>query len=284
MKKRASIKRPIIFNSSSNLPFDNFLIQNRTSECDPNFIVKECACGRIVFPSSCMRKDCTKCTVRLNQRRSLNAFNRFQVIKRSRLKARKSTVFCYTDFTIPPNLRQDYSEPQNWQLLRTDLWQLLKRQYGAVFALEGTHPIGDKHPVVFHPHLNFVWMLRDGYRGYIDLDELRGFLRVLLGTLGPVNCHHTYGQDDAQLMHWCQYVTRIFPQFSAWSGHLRWYGRYPKYKQLTDCFCGKCQERLKIIGMVHRFDVQTFEERGFWLGRAPPWENDAKVIPFKKRA
>ncbi|MBA7615201.1 hypothetical protein ES703_22479 [subsurface metagenome] len=275
-------KRSIIYNSPSNLPFDDFLVQNDVVKCEPRYIVKQCGCGRTVFPTGCMRKNCTVCTKRLNARRAFSAFNRFQVYKRAKNHVRKNLIFCYTDFTIPPYLRQGYTEPKNWQRLRAAVWQLIKRRYGAVFALEGTHPIGDKHPDVFHPHLNFVWVLRDGFQSYIDLEELRDFFKVLLGTIGPVNVWHQYGQDDAQLMHWCKYVTRIFPEFSNWAGHTRWYGRYPKYKPVTESFCSKCGQRFISIGYVNAVDINNFEERGFYLGRAPPWENDMKITFFKR--
>lgn len=281
-KKRSNLKRPIIYNSPSNLPFDNLLVQNVTTECEPDFLVRACGCGRVVVLTGCMRKDCTICTKRLNARRADNAYGRFKLVKRIRSKKRLPTIFCYTDFTIPPVLRQTYVNKKKWQLLRSDLWEMLRCQYGAVFALEGTHPIGEKNPDVFHPHLNFVWIIDDKHRPYIDVDELRGFLQVFLKYLGPVDVWHQYGQDMAQLRHWCKYVTRIFPAFSLWAGHLRWYGNYPGYKQKSECYCDVCKQKFIVIGFVRGSVVKDFEERGFWLGRAPPWEDDTKVTFFKR--
>lgn len=282
-KRKLSFKRqPIIFNSPSKLPFDNLCVQNQITECEPDFLVRECKCGRTVVLTGCMRKDCIQCTGRLNHRRSSAAFDRFNAIKKIRNKQNKRTIFCYTDFTIPPILRQGFVNKKRWQALRQQLWFMLHFQYGAIFALEGTHPIGDKNSEVFHPHLNFVWVIDDDHNPYIDVDELRGFLQVFLKYLGPVDVWHQYSEDIAKLRHWCKYVTRIFPEFSGWAGSIRWYGDYPNFKKESECYCSVCEEKFRTIGSLPGHLVNNFEERGFFMGRAPPWENDKLIRPFKR--
>jgi hypothetical protein len=196
---------------------------------------------------------------------------------------RKRFIFCYTDFTIPPVLRQNYSDPKKWSGLRKNIWHILKVQFGAFFGVEATHPIGEDNPDTFHPHLNFLWVMRDGFRPFIDVDELRAIFASALKYDGPVDFYHAYGDDDAQLMHWSKYITRIFPEFSSWAGSLRWYGHYPKVEKVRACVCPKCETAYRILGYINNRIIKAYDEFGFRLGRSPPWENDKNITPFKSK-
>lgn len=277
-----SKKRPVIYNSPSNLDYPNLLLQNETKRCEPRYLIKQCACGRFIFQSSCMNKACLNCNPRLNSRRAYAAFNRFQNYKKTLAMNKLTFNYCYTDFTIPPVLRQKYADPKAWQKLRRIIWRILSKEFGALFGLEATHPIGEDNSAVFHPHLNFLYVLKDGFRNFIAVDRLRQLFQTALKYSGPVNLYHAYGNSDRQLMHLCKYITRIFPSFAKWAGALRWYGRYPKYKPITDCYCAKCQEKYILIGFVDRQAVHNYEEFGYWHGRDPPWERDREITFFKQ--
>ncbi len=281
-KRALSKKKPIIYNTQSNLLFDNFLLQNELEPCEPKLMVKECRCGRFTFQTGCMRKNCPLCSERLNLRRAKSVFDRFQKYKRACRIKRVRYKFCYTDFTIPPALRQNFVNPKSWQKLRLKLWNLLRDKYGAIFGVEATHPIGDRNPEVFHPHLNFLWALGANFKYYIDVDELRDFLRAALRYSGIVDCWHQAGVDDAQLMGWAKYITRIFPEFSKWAGALRWYGAYPVLSKKEPCVCPNCKLPVMVIGYVSKHILKDYDDHGFALGRDPPWENDKYVTFFKK--
>jgi hypothetical protein len=229
-----------------------------------------------------MNKTCLGCNARLNDRRALAAFDRFQNYKKTLAMNKQTFTFCYTDFTIPPELRQNYVNPKAWQKLRARIWEVLRDNFGALFGLEATHPISEDSPEVFHPHLNFLYVMRPGFRNYIDVERLRSVFRGALNYPGIVNLYHAYGDEDRHLMHLCKYITRIFPAFAKWSGALRWYGRYPKYKPLKDCFCQVCLTRVNLLGFIDGQTYRDFEERGFFLGRAPPWENDKRITFFTR--
>lgn len=274
--------RPIIYNSPANLPYPNILLANAVTECIPRFIVKECKCGRGLISKACDKRTCIRCNDRLNSRRANAAFDRFQYYKKSLAMKKQSFSYCYTDFTIPPVLRQQYADPKAWQKLRLKIWHILAEQFGALFGLEATHPIGEDNPNIFHPHLNFLYVMKPGFRNYIAVERLRFVFRKALKYIGPVNLYHAYGDSDRQLMHLCKYVTRIFPAFAEWSGALRWYGRYPKYKPVKECICPICLEKIMILGSIDSQTVKSFEAHGFWMGRSPPWEDDKKITFFKK--
>ena len=191
-------------------------------------------------------------------------------------------MFCYTDFTIPPELRQTYADPKIWKALRGAVWKLLHTKYGAIFGVEASHPVGDDNPTVFHPHLNFLWVIRDGFRSYIDVATLQDQFREILNYPGAVNLYHSYGTDEAQLMHLCKYITRIFPEFADWTGALRWFGKYPHLKKIDICVCPECLKKPKLLGYISSDEIKTYDLYGFRLGRSPPWENDKKITPFRK--
>lgn len=193
-------------------------------------------------------------------------------------------MFCYTDFTIPPDLRQNFTSPRAWQALRLSLWKLLRDNYGAEFAVEATHPIGDEHPDVFHPHLNFLWSIKPGFTSFIDLIKIKEQFRTILKYDGIVNMYHSYGDEDAQLYHLCKYITRIFPAFADWSGSIRWYGSIPKRQKVCSKVCPTCRKKISVLGYIDSDSIKLFDLYGFRLGLAPPWEDDAKITYFKKHS
>ncbi len=276
-------EQTVIFNPTANLPILKANLLNLTGECNPRFIITECCCGRKVFPQSCMKLSCTTCAPYIGLRRARAVF--YRLVRENILDfgGRIQGNVIYTVFTIPPRLRMKFTDTHKLRLLRSKLWQLLEKKFGALFAVEATHPISEKSPEVFHPHLNYLWKQRPGFRSYINIENLRKEFAKILHYSGEPNCWTHYSNVIGKIWHWSKYVTRVFSNVSAWAGPVKWYGDYPRYKVESNFQCAECGETFKLLGYIDRYAIQDYEERGWRMGVDPPWYNDERIQFFKRR-
>jgi len=283
-KKRLHSEDTSLCSVSTANPFKKSLYPtNITITCFPKYIIKGCSCSKQIFPSGCQKKNCLTCQPYLSKRRGLHAYNRFDKYRDECKKARIPFVMLYTDFTIPMQLRSNCMDPKYWQDIRKKVWNLLKTKYHALFALEATHPISEKHPNVFHPHLNFLWVQKPGYKPFLDVKKLEAEYREILGFYRKVDLKHRYSDIIAKQMHWCNYVTRIFPAFADWTGALRWYGTYPALDKKEKFICPLCGCALGVFGWLDHYTVEEYYEHGLRSGRSPPWEDITKINLFKRK-
>jgi len=252
------------------------------TRCDPKYIVLQCKCGRRIVPSACMSLDCEFCHDQVGKRRSESVYRRLlQGSLYQRRKYHNITVI-YTVFTVPLSLREECLDKSSWQHLRKQAWLLLKNTFGGLYGVEVSHPSGEKDPTKFHPHLNFLWIQRTGFRPYIDVDLLRRTWADVL-KVDTSDVYSQYSSDIAKIIHWSNYVTRTFPGNHKWTGPVRWYGKYPRMKHLTECRCSDCGCKFTMIGWVDARSVDDWYEIGMLMGRAPPWERDQDIIKATRR-
>jgi hypothetical protein len=183
---------------------------------------------------------------------------------------------CYTVFTIPPHLRDQFFDPKAIQKVRKLAWQMLKTKFGALFGVESTHPVGSE-TTMFNPHLNFVWTPRKGFRPYIDTELLRQEWANILGVR-MVDVWHQYSVQSNQIYKWCEYVGRPFPGYSWWKGSIRWYGKYPKSKVKSEFLCGDCGCPYQRIGTIDAIIVNDYYSHGWLIGLDPPWYKNSNIV------
>jgi len=269
---------PVILNGTANLDAGIPVPFYRASQCTPKFIVLSCACGRRIVPSTCMSLDCERCKDQVGKRRSWSVLKRLLGHKLYQRYEYSGLNVIYTVFTVPPDARAGFFfDKSAWQKIRKKAWRILKDNFGAKFGFEATHPAGDKISLTFHPHLNFVWVQRPGFRPFINVDLLREKWSKAL-NLEKTDVHSQYTNRIARVVHWCKYVTRTFPGTHKWTGPLRWYGQYPKIPQPSDCGCEKCGKKFTVIGWIDARLVKEWEEIGIMMGRDPPWLNDDNIV------
>jgi hypothetical protein len=260
------------------------LFKTSPLSCTPRYAVLECGCGRRVVPQSCHRLDCLTCAKDIGLRRSNSLFNRITTHPtpiQHQYKHYRSQVVIYTVFTVPESIRDKFKEPRYWQRARKEIWRCLRADYGGLYGVEVSHPIGDEAPTKFHPHLNFLWVQRDGYRPYIDVTGLRMRWAQILGVQSA-DVHSQYSDSHYLIRHWTNYVTRTFPGYHWWTGPVRWYGHYPIMKRVIS-LCPDCGCRIMIIGYLLEEDVQSYYERGYLMGRDPPWYDDSLIMRVNRR-
>jgi len=257
------------------------LYRSPVLSCTPRYAVLECGCGRRVIPQSCHRLDCLTCARDIGLRRSNSIYERLlRNITPIQHRYRHRTII-YTVLTVPPEVRERFTEPRYWQRARKEIWRCLRKTFGAMFGVEVSHPIGDAVETKFHPHLNFLWVQRDGYRPFIDVFLLRQSWADILGV-SVADAHSQYSDNPYVIRHWTNYVTRTFPGYSWWTGHIRWYGHYPVIRR-RECLCPECGYAIRIIGYLYAEDVQTYYEQGIKLGRDPPWYDDSLIVKVRRR-
>jgi hypothetical protein len=173
-------------------------------------------------------------------------------------------------------------DKNEWKELRKKAWTLLKESFGGLYGVEASHPVGDKNPSVFHPHLNFLWIQKPGFKPFINVKLLRKKWGKLL-KVKVVDAYTQYSNKIAQIYKWAKYVTRTFPGNHKWTGPMRWFGKYPKDKTPVEYVCNECGCRFKLIGYISGEDVDNWFKRGMLLGIDPPWERDACITPLRKK-
>lgn len=201
-----------------------FSIRQSTSKCTSKFVETACLCGFKITPRTCKKYDCETCAPAVKKRRAHRAKRRLDL-------GRHGRPILYTVFTVPPQLREQYSDRKEWRKLARKVWKLLRTEFGGEFGIEASHPHGDTDengdPGVFHPHLNFLWVTRKGSPAFLDVDKLRRAYSVLLCAEVSDVWHHYY-RNPVDLKRRIYYVMRTFPGCSAWTGSVRWYGKYPR--------------------------------------------------------
>jgi len=243
---------------------------NSTTKCSPQYLVLECGCGRHAVASACYKKNCISCRPYTGMKKARAVMKKFSALSWTHGKETYYPNIIYTVFTIPIELREQCIDPKFVRKLRAKAWQILRTVFHADFAVEATHPISEKNPETFHPHLNFLWKPIRGRSPYIDFSVLRTLWANALNFAGTVNLYSQFSNKPAKIWKWCKYVTRLFPEFSSWLGSIKWYGNYPKASKEKDCLCPICRQKITSLGYLRPEKVSELLEHDPRSGRAPP--------------
>ena len=242
------------------------------TKCNPKYIILQCECGRRVVPSTCMNLDCKNCADFVTRRRQSKVVHRLLDYIFYWYKSHVKRAVLYTVLTVPPEVRYKYSTREAWAKLRRRAWKMLKKEFAGHFGIEATHPVGDKDKKHFHPHLNFLWKQKTGFRPFIDVDRLRTAWAQIL-EVQNVDVHHEYTHRIGKVIHWVRYVVRTFPGTHKWTGPVRWFGKYPKSSlDKHHHTCPDCGQRTKYIGWLLADTVDHWYQYGQPRGMDPPWE------------
>lgn len=269
-----------LFDPDKNHPGALILRKDALVACKPRFIVLQCACGRSIVPSVCMSTKCPNCAPHIAKRRAMRAHERLVYTIPKYYNRKSSRAVIYTVLTIPEAVRLRFADPHVWQKLRGKIWKLLKSEFGGLYGVEASHPTGDEG-LHFHPHLNFLWVQRRGYTPFIDVERLRLIWAEVL-SVKSADVHTQYAGNHAQVMHWCKYVLRTFPGLHWWTGPIRWYGKYPRKKKIEKQCCASCGQKYYIIGHIDAEAINLYDKIGFYMGKAPPWEDDNQITHYRK--
>ena len=274
---------PVILSSTANLDRLPSVPFYEPARCDPKYIVLQCNCGRTIVPSSCMSLDCVACKDQVGKRRAQSVIRRLIGQGYGQKHRFNRTTVIYTVLTIPKQIRDKfYSQPKEWRKVRKKVWYVLKNYFGGKYGVEATHPVGDKDKKTFHPHLNFLWVQRRGFRPFIDVARLRHEWEKIL-KVDQADVYSQYTTHIRRIIHWAKYVTRTFPGTHAWTGPLRWFGRYPKVKITRECYCSECQARFRVIGFLDARLIDEWQKTGMLIGRDPPWYDDKLIDHVKTK-
>lgn len=221
---------------------------------------------RIIALGACMSLDCTRCHADVSRRRG-------DRIKQRLDAARSGGPVGESVFTVPPRLRGRMVSKPTWLAFRRTAWGILKKHAGAVCAVACSHPVGDKNPDLFHPHVHFLWVGKRGQQVHLSkptIDRIRAEWAKAL-NVRVVDFHHSYtkGAEDGKLFHRCRYVARSFPGFGKWCGQVAWFGDVPtvKFRSVKDC--PKCHKQIRVIGCATELDLQEWKKGN--PPRVPPW-------------
>ena len=200
---------------------EGFILNIRQSErkpCSPRYYAIACSHAFHYLKSGCMNRECPECCDAVSSRRASRARKRLEAGRRGR-------AVCYTVLTVPPELREAFLDRKTWRAALKAMFGVLRSKFGAEFAVECSHPWGDKDPSRFHPHANFLWVSKAG--AFLSVEHLQKEWANVLGSRRLPVVWHQYSYEVGKIAHLARYVTRDFPGFSEWCGSMRWYGDYP---------------------------------------------------------
>lgn len=245
--------------------------EQSAKRCQTTPLLVRCGCGWQKIETGCGSADCVDCADKVAARRARRARQRIEVARPALPELGRTPAYAakqgqpvhYVVLTLPPELRAGYLDPVAWRELGRKAWRMLRR-FGFAFAIEATHPVGDKaseaalegdgDPAVFAPHLNFLAVQRAGFRWTLDLDALRAEWATVLGWRGPhaVQLHvqlffpgSQREEDKRAWAHATRYALRPFPGWQAWLPSVRWFGRYPHVEYT--CTCPHCRTAFAVV-------------------------------------
>ena len=195
-----------------------------TKGCTRKWNVVACECEARVYQAGCTKLTCESCEPHLRARRAASIRDRIERVRGAR-------ALVYTILTVPPELREAAADVKIWNKWRAKIWRWLKKNAGGVFAVERSDPAGDSDPGLWHPHLNLLWLQRDGFTGFLKVDALRAAWREIIGAKRPVNVYSQYSANERKLGAWYWYMGRTWPHWAKTvKRHLtvRWMGDYPR--------------------------------------------------------
>jgi hypothetical protein len=162
----------------------------------------------------------------------------------------------YSVFTVPPERRGAASDRKTWKKWLDRLLRYMKKELGFDYGVERTDPCGDDGET-WHPHVNLLWIRRQGFRGFIPPAELKAlktkWASIVYGTKDvsrkPISVYTAFTTDEARILHWCSYMGRTWSRWEEdFKYHLRikWLGRAPKTpKETNDGCCPRCGKEIQ---------------------------------------
>lgn len=243
---------------------------NSTTHCQPKYLILQCQCGRRAVASACYKNNCISCRPYSNMKKARAIMKKFVSLSWTHNNNQYFPNIVYTVFTVPMELREKCIDPKYMQHLRHEAWNILRYAYGAEFAVEATHPISEKHPDTFHPHLNFLWKPLPTVSPYIDVTALRDLWRIALGYNKQVDVETQYSNKPGKLWKWSKYISRLFPEFSVWTGPIKWFGFYPKNLEKGTGLCQECHQQIIALGYATPELTARLLEHDPKSGTSPP--------------
>lgn len=253
-------------------------------ECNPGVKAIQCenGCGKPHFyKDGCENNDCIECQETNDHRRAEQVFRRLKFTGKGAQE---------WSFTMPVEVRPRFSNKESLDQARRFIWNLLRELDGWTrktrkeykgYAVEGTHPIGDKDKMKYHPHFNFLIvphgrilriskkklkLVKEKWAEYLSAEVVDVYLKLVMP------------KDTEKLYHRSKYVSRVFPGFMSLLGlRIRWYGHYPTEAELPDtktCLCPECGGSFQSVSFGSAWIieygswdnlVQTLEESGLCL-------------------
>lgn len=243
-------------------------VPSPATPCKPEWKVFFCGCSARVAEVGCNRLDCRNCADFLRRRRATAIGERMEA-------GRNGKPVIYTVFTIPPDLREKAANKATWGRWMRALRKVLKKKFGLLYGCERVDPCGDEKPDVWHPHLNLLWVQRDGWRPFIDVDALREEWARIIGTEEP-NLWTQFSTEPAKLGHWYSYMGRTWSDWrKAVPNHLtvRWIGKYPARPPQEEPVCDECGQKVEDLSFL-----SSTKEVAEFFCRAGPAACRAEVI------
>ena len=219
-------------------------VEQSAEICRPSMVLTRCACSLRGRRCGCNRINCVECVGVIGRRRARRLLLKLLATVDA---AREGThthdpalwSVRFAVFTMPPAVRGRYLSSPQIGALRRELAEVLKRDFGAAWAVIMPHPVGDEDPTAFHPHLNVAWgtgRLGPGVMPPAELARLKERWRELLqvGDEGAVDVRVWFRRrpEEVEITNDLVYLARGFAGWARWCPKwCQWYGKTAKVEE-----------------------------------------------------
>lgn len=321
--------------------------------CTPLWMVVHCLCKATLKLCGCNALDCRGCQFFLRNRRSMTIYDRMEAVaakkaaiytvltvpEEKRREAADPKTWTRWRREIWKWLKREHGglfavertdpagkceKAQAWERIGFDAYLELRKPH----TEEETAKLADTirqaaaftcscdHCTKWHPHLNLLWVQRDGWSPYIDADKMRAAWAGILGLAPTVNVfgqvepayveiftQYAAGDSEgakSQRWHWYRYIGRTWADWRASvPKHLnvRWLGTYPKAVKDDDELpevCEKCGATFEQISFgtleaaatlcragpaACRKEIKVRRRIAFIASQAAPYYNPSLEVP-----
>lgn len=248
--------------------------------------VRACGCASAAVRDHCDKKSCEHnyCAERNRTRRARDIEDRMEHSRRGR-------SLIYTVFTVPPSRREaaaervtlrprrkkdgtvEPREEWRWQHWLRELIEYLKDELGFDYGCERSDPAGAEAPDRWHPHINLLWVRKNGH-GYLspeDLGLLKARWKEIVGEAPemPISIWTAFAQDGnvARRRHWYSYQGRTWPAWEEkfpYHCRIKWLGKPAKAPERdVDPCCPKCLLEVAVVRTGSQEAAEALAARGY---------------------
>jgi hypothetical protein len=265
----------------------NAVLPGTAKNCGAPFrAVRACGCATAAVRDHCDDKACEHnyCADRNRSRRGSDVEDRMEASRRGR-------ALIYTVFTVPPCRREaaaervqlrprrkkdgtvEPREEWRWKLWLGELIEYMKAELNLDYAVERSDPAGGEAPRRWHPHLNVLWVRKDG-RGYLspeDLGLLKARWKEIIGQAadGPISIWTAFALENAvaRRRHWYSYMGRTWPAWEEkfpYHCRIKWFGKPAKAPEREhDPCCAECGLEVAVVRTGSEAAAAELAARGY---------------------
>jgi hypothetical protein len=185
------------------------------------------------------------------------------------------------------------AEVWRWKLWLGQLVEYMKAELKLDFAVERSDPAGGEHPDRWHPHINLLWVRKDG-KGYLTPEQL-GLLKARWKEIIGVPPEDAISiwtafaapQAEARRRHWYSYMGRTWPAWEEkfdYHCRIKWLGKPEKSPEReADPCCPRCEMEVAVVRCGSEEAAADLAAKGYEFVLATMYDRIVELAKMARR-